>query len=471
MFAQNRAGLVFSAISISIAAIYLIALGTFMGYGATGEGEFTMIFGFVPFLMILDFFFRLSLQQTPSILAKPYSLLPVRQQDVITCFLATSLYSTLTLVWFFLWIPYLFICICGGLSWPAAIGMACVLYLLCAINGLWYLLIRTLANRHVSFWAIPVILDLLMVSPFLLDTSKGFERLVHFCSNHGFKPYAIVIYLLVFVLLFVANQRVQLNFTKQEIARKDDIKLKHISRFSFLEKWGVTGEYLKLEIKAALRCKNLRSRYLQGLYLIVMFSCLIAYTDIYDGAFSQNGLCLYCFLFFGAVNLVKVMCPEGNFIDLLMVNKENILTLLRAKYYFYCAVLLLPTLLLLPALLSGKFTWLMMAAYLLFTAGPLYGLLFQLAVYNKQALPLNEKVTGKNKMENTLQLIASLVAFVTPVVFNAILRLFFSDTTAYTVMAAIGLLFVLTHEYWLRNIYNRMMRRRYENLNGFHASR
>ena len=50
---------------------------------------------------------------------------------------------------------------------------------------------------------------------------------------------------------------------------------------------------------------------------------------IYDGRFSTNLWCLYCFVFFGAVNLVKIMGPEGNYIDLLMVHQENIYNLLR----------------------------------------------------------------------------------------------------------------------------------------------
>ena len=38
-------------------------------------------------------------------------------------------------------------------------------------------------------------------------------------------------------------------------------------------------------------------------------------------------------------------------------------------------------------------------------------------------------------------------------------------------MLAIGLVFVLTNRLWLRNIYNRMMRRKYSNLEGFTSTR
>ena len=176
-------------------------------------------------------------------------------------------------------------------------------------------------------------------------------------------------------------------------------------------------------------------------------------------------------MFFGAVNLVKIMGPEGNYIDLLMVHKENILTLLKAKYYFYCAVLLLPLLLLIPTVVSGRYSILMLLAYLFTTSGPEYCILFQLAVYNKQSLPLNEKITAKGNFENSLQLIIELIVFFVPVALALTFTAIFGDTIGYTLLIIIGLAFTLTHNLWLKHIYRRMMTRRYQNLEGFHATR
>jgi hypothetical protein len=169
--------------------------------------------------------------------------------------------------------------------------------------------------------------------------------------------------------------------------------------------------------------------------------------------------------------LVKVMGPEGNYIDLLMTQKENILSLLRAKYYIHVCILFVPFLLMLPAVIAGKFSLLMMVSYMLLCSGLLYFMLFQLAVYNKQTLPLNQKVTGKGSMENGLQLIIELVGMFLPLCFMSLLLLFMNEDAAYLVVIVIGLIFTLTHPLWLRNIYHRMMKRKYENLEGFVSSR
>ena len=166
-----------------------------------------------------------------------------------------------------------------------------------------------------------------------------------------------------------------------------------------------------------------------------------------------------------------MMGPGGNYIDFLFTRRERILDLLRAKYYFFCIVLVLPLLLLIPPIVSGRFSILMILAYLFITTGVAYGLLFQLAVYNKQSLPLNQKITSKGNFENKLQFIIELVVFFVPVFLALAFTALFGDTIGYIIMIVIGVVMTAAHPYWLRNIYTRMMRRRYENIEGFHATR
>ena len=94
-----------------------------------------------------------------------------------------------------------------------------------------------------------------------------------------------------------------------------------------------------------------------------------------------------------------------------------------------------------------------------------------MAVYNKQTLPLNQKITGKNNVENGVQLIIELVGMLSPLVLVALFIILFDETTAYIILAIVGLILTLAHPIWLRHIYKRMMRRKYINLEGFHASR
>ena len=197
---------------------------------------------------------------------------------------------------------------------------------------------------------------------------------------------------------------------------------------------------------------------------------LVAYTTIYDNVYMQNFWCLYCFAIYSVTALIKIMGQEGNYIDLLMMHRENIIALLKAKFWFYSAVLLIPFLIMLPAVFTGKFTLLMLVAYMLLTAGLLHFIIFQLAVYNKQSLPLQQKMTAKGNFENGMQLVIELVALFGPGAIVGVGYVLVGLTYTYLFMCVLGLAFIVTYPLWIRNIYNRMMQRRYENIEGFHTT-
>ena len=215
----------------------------------------------------------------------------------------------------------------------------------------------------------------------------------------------------------------------------------------------------------------MRTRCIYSLCAVIAFSLLVAYTTIYDSELMQNFWCLYCFALYGVTALIKIMGQEGNYIELLMMHRENIIALLRAKFIFYSAVLIIPFVIMLPAVFTGKYTILMLFAYMLLTAGFLHFVIFQLAVYNKQTLPLQLKVTAKGNFENGMQLVIELFALFGPVLITGLGYLLVGLTYTYIFMCIVGLAFIIAHPIWIRNIYTRMMKRRYENLEGFMNTR
>lgn len=475
MFEANQYGKLIGYIVLGFLAVEFIALGTFLGWLAAKEQTFEGIFLFMPFLLIMDFAMRFMTQQTPLMLVKPYLLTPISKYTAIECFLFSQILDSGNLVWMTLFIPYVFIIWCGGLTTWAAIAMILLLHLMVIVNSQWYLLVRTLINQHILWWLLPVIFYALLIGPFFVLSDKMVDSYSDFLGdlleNYIFSWWTFLVFALLFTILFIINRHLQMHLIYDEISKQEKTKLKHVSEFSALNRFGQIGEYLKLEIKSTMRNKAIRTRFIQGVCFITFFSLMIAFGDLYQSSFERNFFCLYAFTFFGAANLVKIMCPEGNYIDLLMVHEENILTLLRAKYYFYCCVLLLPVLIQLPPVIMGQFSILMILAYLFTATGPTYFLMFQMAVYNKQTLPLNDKITGKNLMENKWQAIVSMTAMFLPVLVVFLLQAIFDNNTAYIVLIVIGLAFTFTESMWMRTIYRRMMRRRYINLEGFHSTR
>ncbi len=455
--------MLFIAIAISLVA-----------NSSSTETPAEFLFGLLPFMLVADFLFRFMGQQTPAQLVKPYLLLPIPKYACVENFILSSMVSENNFLWMFITVPYAIMCLVFSSGLMAAIGFVIGFQLIIIINSQNYMLWRTLIVRSIFWWVAPVIIYSLLFLPWII---KNFDSMfsLYGAIGSGMASWSILTYggtLALIALFFFINRRIQYHYTIVDTANDKDAKLKTVSEFSQLDRFGQVGEYIKLEIKSIMRNKNMRNSFLYSTIFTIFLSAMISYTDVYDDSFSSKFFIVYVFIINGGMLLVKVMGAEGNYIDCLMTHRENILQLLHAKYYFYTALLLLPFIIMLPTVFMEKYSLLMLFSMMAFAAGPIFCTFMQMAVWNKQTIPLNSKLVSKGNVEtNWFAFAAEMAAMFLPVVFISLLSLFFSDTITYTVMLIIGLAFIMTRNLWMRNIYKRFMARRYENTESFRATR
>lgn len=481
-FDQNRAAKCFVWIISSVVVIYLLFLAVLLSLAAndsvtTTPMEFT--FGLLPFVLLVDFSIRYLAQEAPSQTIKPYLLLPIPKYACIDSLLISSVFTGGNFIWFFLLIPYSIMSLMFSYSlWMVAVFLI-LWWLLIVINNQWMMLCKTLITGSQLWWVLPVGGFALLFLPIIIALGKdsGWEQTFDLYANigtmlEGRNPLPLVGAIAVLALLFEANRLLQYRNIWAELGKAKTTKLKTVSQLSFLDKFGDMGMYLKLEIKTIIRNKNPRKSFLTAIVTVIFFSLVISFTDVYDGDNFTTFWCLYNYVIFSSISLSNIMGSEGNYIDGLMIHKENLLSIFKAKYIFNALMLLLPMLLMLPPVLTGKWSFYMVVSYAVFTAGIQFFAFFQMAVYNKQTVPLNTKFISKANMNvNYVQLVVSFGAYLVPMGFFAILMRFCSPMVAYTVFLVIGLAFVCTSNIWLRNVYNRLMKRKYENMESFRASR
>ena len=474
---QNRAAKFFIWFMSCFVGIYLVGISIMLALIANESRTYTsieIICGILPFILAFDFLVRFVSQQTPAQLIKPYILLPIGKYSCIDNFIFSSLLSEGNFVWFALFIPYVIMSVIFSYGFLASIGLLFFIWIMILANSQWYSICRTLINDTLLWWILPIIAYTIIALPWII---KNIDTMFDFYSatgtqigDHSPLPYIAAILLL--IVLILINRKLQLNHIITELSKQSKTKTVNSKQYKFLERFGETGSYIQLEINLLLRNKNPRLTYIFATVLVTLFSLLISFTDIYDGMFSTNFFGIYNYVIYGAMMLIRIMCYEGNYIDSLMVRKENILSLLHAKYIIYSFLLILPFILMLPTVFSGKWSFIMLLSFAIFTSGFQYFIMFHLAIYNKQTIPLNEKFVGKGAVEtNYFQLAAEMVVFFVPLAVISILQLLFGETASYYVMLLIGIAFISTHKLWLRSIYNRMMKRRYVNMNSFRNSR
>ena len=469
-FEQNKWAKLLIYIGAGMFAIYLIMYGCIAGMSAHGEAG--IMVGAAIIYMAIDFLLRFIVQTTPGMMVKPYILQPISRYTAIECFLVGEHVSGYNLLWLCMFVPYGIILLFAGENFWVVFYEVFTAEILIILNSQIYLFFRTLINRTV-LWLIPALaLYALPYVPMMISPKEStIEKIFELTSTSGMSFWFLPAVLLFIAGLFFVNRYFQFKYVYEEISKKTERELKHVSQFTFFNRFGLVGEYLKIELKSNIRNKTMRTRCIYSLVAVVVFTLLVTYTHIYDGELMQNFWCLYCFALYGVTALIKIMGQEGNYIELLMMHRENLIALLQAKFWFYSSVLIIPFVIMLPAVFEGKYSLLMLFAYMLLTAGFLHFIIFQLAVYNKQTLPLQLKVTAKGNFENGMQLFIELFALFGPVLLTGLGYMLVGLTYTYIFMCIVGLGFILTHHLWIRNIYNRMMKRRYENLEGFMNSR
>ena len=428
--------------------------------------------GFI-YVMLADFLMRFMAQPSVSQEIKPYLLMPIKRKKLISMLLLKSGLDSYNFMWFFVYVPFAFLTVIRFYGFGGMFLYLIGIWLIFVFNNYWYLLCKLLLGEKTLWLLLPTLvfgalgaaeflLDGLPISRFTMDLGEGFIE-----GN----PLSFLFMLACIGVLFFINLKLQQRMIYNELSKKEDTKIKRVSKYKFLDKYGEVGEYIRLELKLIARNKTVKTQFRMGLIVMLGFSFALAFTDVYDGSYMTSFICLYNYAILPIMTLGQVMSFEGNYIDGLMSRKESIFNLLRAKYYLTTIIILVPFLIMFFPIAKEKITLLTAIAYLIFVVGFVFFMLLQLAVYNTRTLPLNANLMKSNKSSNWIQGLITGAAFMLPLLIDKLLSALLQEEVAHIILILIGLGFIATHNLWIKNIYKRFMKRRYKNMEEFRASR
>ena len=476
LYERNRFAKFLISFGILFWMAYLIYFGTALYFILQEEmpnmEPYYVLNGTLVLFLILDFFLRFLLR-TPVQEVKPYLLLPVSRKRVLDAFLLQAAFSKFNLVWLFLFIPFAWLSVRPFYGWTGITGYAVGIWLLMVFNGYCSMLIRTLVHQRFVYilLAIPLYGLMLLISFLPFDEPNG-----GFFMNLGEgyiegNPWAFTGTTAAAACMAGVNRLMQARLIYRELARTEDNRIKRVSDYSFLERYGLIGEYMRLELKLIFRNKTPRSSFWSYFILIILFAAALSGNAYGSNSYMGYFICLYCYCIFGLMTLSRIMSYEGNYLDGLMVHKETLYHLLLAKYYLQCIFLIIPCLLMIFPTVQGTITWLVSLSYLFFTMGPVFALIMQLTVYNDKAAPLNGGFTSKSQTNTAWQAVITALSLAGPLLIHRLLTFFLPETAACLILLTLGVLTVATHRIWIKNIYRRFMKRRYDNMDGFRYTR
>lgn len=473
MYEKNKFGKFFMYFTAVFWAGYLIFFGTtfalsFAEAAPNMEPYNVMNKGLI-FVFALDFLMRFPFQKTPTQEVKPYLLIPIKRNRVLDFLLLRSGLDIFNTVWLFMFVPFAIITVTKFFGVTGIITYSLGIYLLTVLNNYWYLLCRTLINERIYWIALPIAVYAAL-GAIMFIPEKNFISIFTMNLGGAFIEGNVLAYLgtlAAIALLWMANRKIMVGLVYAELNKVEDTKVKHVSEYKFLERYGEIGEYFRLELKMLFRNKRCKTSLRSIAIIVLLFSGLLGFSDVYDGAIMKSFTSIYAFVAFGLVILTQIMSFEGNYLDGLMTRKESIFSLLKAKYYLYSMGVIIPFIFMIPAMVMGKLTLLGAFAFAFFAIGPVYFMLFQLAVYNNKTVPLNEGVSGRQGSGSAFQMLVSFAAFGIPMILYSALNAIFGEVIGQWILLGIGLAFMLTSHLWIQNVYKRFMVRRYKNMEGF----
>ena len=221
----------------AVFALYLIIYGIIIAM--TADGYAGVMVSMMPVILIIDYLLRFIFQTTPGVMVKPYILQPISRYTAIECFLISSHFSGYNFLWLAMFLPYSFIILIAGAGfWPVVIELVgCQLLIM--LNSQVYLFFRTLINRNVLWFLASVVFYLIPFWPLLMkfDTDT-FSKMLDLYSAFGRNGWLLPVLIACLVGLFFLNRFRQFRCIYEEISKKKEHALKHISQFGFLNRFG-----------------------------------------------------------------------------------------------------------------------------------------------------------------------------------------------------------------------------------------
>lgn len=459
----------FFALYMAAVLLFLgLSLNTILEKANNALNPMELFNGAMLYLMLAGLTLRFFMQQLNTFNLPPYQVLPIKRSTLINFLLLKPLTSPVNYFLLLVVIPFAVKSVVGYYCVSVAIR-----FVLNFIIFVWFdsltaaFLKRKFGTGLITFLVIVV----LIAGVSALEYFKVFSLFNVSKSVYNFiiiNPVGLLIPLLAVGVAYLLNRWF---FSQNYYPEKFNSKIRGdktiAADLSFLNRFGIIGELISLEIKLILRHKRTKS--ILYLSVIFLFYGLIFYTS---KVYANN----YGMLFFAAMFITGflmlmfgqwVISWDSSHFDSLMTRNIPVRTYLNANYYLLIGFNVICFVLTTPYFYFGmKIVYLHLAAFL-FNIGVNVYLLIYLATYNNRRIDLT-KSSAMNYQGTTYKsfLIVLPIMFL-PMMIVFVLTYLSSITVALWTLSLIGIAGVLFRHQIITLCVNQFNRRKYKLAEGF----
>lgn len=394
---------------------------------------------FLIYYLAIDLVMRYMLQKMPITNIKPLLYLPFKKSQVVNFSLGKTIVSFFNLAHAFFFIPFSIVLLIEGYNPIGVIGWHLAMMALIYCNNF----LNVLGNNKDSvFYGIAGLFAILGISQYY-----GFFDITTYTApffNALFDiPWIAILPWIILAGLYVAT----FNYFKSNMFLDGGLATKHTEAktedFTWLDKYGKLGTFLKNDIRLIKRNKRSKTTVLMSImflfYGLLFFTGAIEAYDgpvwkIFAGIFVSGG-----FLFtFGQY----VPSWDSSYYPLMMSQNLSYKEYLNSKWYLIIIATVLST------ILSAFYLYFGLDAYLAILVGAIYNigvnsyLVLWGGAYIKTPIDLtsNKKAFGDKQAFNIKTLLLTLPKLVLPILIYAIGHYLVNPTTGYILVALTGVL-------------------------------
>jgi len=464
------------SIVLGLFGMYLAAILLFLGFSLDELLEkmndslnpMELFNGVTLYIFLLGLSFRFIMQQLNTFNMPPYQVLPIKRASLINFLLLKPLVSPINYFLLLVVIPFAIQSVVKYYNPYVAMRFVVSFVFMVWFNSL---MASYLKRKYGSN-----LLSFLTVIGFL-GAIAGMEYFQLFSLFHFskilfgliiLKPLGLFVPLLAVLIAYLLNKWFfAQNYYAETFNKQTEGDKIYNANLLFLQRFGIVGELMSLEIKLILRHKRTKSiLYMSGFFLL--YGLLFYTNPIYA---KSSGMLFFVAMFITGLLMFMygqwVVSWDSTHFDSLMTRNIPIRTYMDANYYLLLAFNVLCFVLTTPYFFFGKQIMLMHLAAFIFNVGVNIYLLLFMSTFNTKRINLMQS-SAMNYQGTTFKnfLIVMPILFL-PMLLVWVLTTLASISVALWTLTAMGAMGILFRKQLITICVNQFNRRKYALAEGF----
>lgn len=453
--------------------VFFLALGLFLhkilGEIPTEKTPTELFNGIILYLLLGGLAIRYLMQQLTTINIESYQILPIKRSNIVNYLLFTPLLNPINYILFFTIIPFAIRSVSVDYNGFTAFCFVLNFFCIVCFNSLMASFIKRKFGSNfwgfigvIAFFAAVIALEFFNIFSLFSLSETIFNFII-------LKPYGLAFSFCAVYAVYLLNRWFfSQNFYAEKFEKQVKTEKSYTEKnLSFLNRFGIVGDIMALEMKLIWRHK--RSKNMLYMAIFFLFYGLLFYTnDLYA---NRQG-----FLFFSAMFMTGIITLlfgqwiigwNSSHFDSLMTRNFSVRAYLSANLYLMLAGNIACFVLTMPYFLLGKHIAILHIAAFLYNSGVNTFLMTYFATYNTKRIDLMSK-SALNYQGTTFKnflIVLPLMFF--PMIVVGVFALFSATNMALIILSILGIVGLLFQKQLITLCVNKFNRRKYALCEGF----